>query len=219
MQQRSFSRPVAPITNFRAPTVVNNNVRRPTPSFAFGGQALNQVNNNNRNAALRNNIAINNRNARVSQQWNLHNQQLNRQAAISNRYRYQYAPAAVSRNWDHGHRHSWNNHNYRWYGNSWVIADYPYAYYPDYYGDGDDYYPDTTADYPDSSVPPVDYDNSDSLVADVQRALADQGFYRDAVDGDMGPNTQGAITAYQQARRLPVTGRIDARLLNSLGLD
>jgi hypothetical protein len=218
VQQRSFARVNTPVNNYRAPVRPNyinsnNHVRRPNPSIAFGGSSVNQI---NQRRVIANNVAVANQNARFNQQRALHNQQVYRQNQINARYRYQYAPQTVSRGWDRRHEHSWNNHNYRWYGNSWVIASaYPYDYS---YGGG------YVNDYPETveyttSVAPADYDDGDSLASDVQRALAEQGYYRGVIDGDVGPNTRNAIAAYQEAQRLPVTGRIDSRLLDSLGLE
>jgi hypothetical protein len=57
-----------------------------------------------------------------------------------------------------------------------------------------------------------------SLEASVQRELARRGYYRGPIDGDIGPGSRAAIRSYQYRHGLPVTGRIDRRLLRSLGL-
>ena len=59
---------------------------------------------------------------------------------------------------------------------------------------------------------------SDDLAVDVQRSLARRGYYRGAIDGDVGPGTRAAIRSYQYNRGLEVTGRIDGTLLRSLGI-
>jgi hypothetical protein len=59
---------------------------------------------------------------------------------------------------------------------------------------------------------------SDSLAVDVQRELRRHGYYHGAIDGAIGPESRGAIRAYQADRGLGVTGRIDSRLLRSLGI-
>ena len=59
---------------------------------------------------------------------------------------------------------------------------------------------------------------SDSLAVDVQRELRERGYYRGAIDGAIGPASRAAIRAYQADRGLTVTGRIDSRLLRSLGI-
>ena len=99
----------------------------------------------------------------------------------------------------------------------WAIIDggygygygygYPFAYDGGYYSEP---YVATTA---------PDYDTSDSIGTDVQRALAEQGYYRGSIDGDLGPMTRDAIAAYQRDHRLPVPGTINAPLLKSLDID
>jgi peptidoglycan hydrolase-like protein with peptidoglycan-binding domain len=56
-------------------------------------------------------------------------------------------------------------------------------------------------------------------VIDVQQALRRRGYYHGSIDGDAGPGTRGAIRAYQDDRGLAVTGRIDAALVRSLGIN
>ena len=77
---------------------------------------------------------------------------------------------------------------------------YPYGGYysqPDYY----------EGDYADENY---------SAETDVQAALADRGYYRGPIDGIIGTGTRRAVRAFQRDAGLPVTGRIDARLLNAL---
>lgn len=57
-----------------------------------------------------------------------------------------------------------------------------------------------------------------SLGSSVQRALRREGYYGGPVDGDLGPMSRAAIREYQAAHGLYVTGRVDSRLLRSLGL-
>ncbi len=80
-----------------------------------------------------------------------------------------------------------------WYGY------YPYGYYyyngPVYgktYGDG-------------------------SIVAEVQRPLARAGYYHGAIDGVVGPQTRGAIRAYERAHGLRVDGVISRQLIATMG--
>lgn len=60
--------------------------------------------------------------------------------------------------------------------------------------------------------------SSSSLEASVQRALRREGYYDGAVDGDIGPRSRAAIRDYQAENGLAMTGRIDSRLLRSLGI-
>jgi len=54
------------------------------------------------------------------------------------------------------------------------------------------------------------------LIRDVQRQLKGLGFNPGAVDGNYGEQTAAALRAYQQAYRLPVTGRLDEATVRSL---
>jgi peptidoglycan hydrolase-like protein with peptidoglycan-binding domain len=58
--------------------------------------------------------------------------------------------------------------------------------------------------------------NVSARVAEVQRALNAAGFNAGAVDGIAGRRTRAAISAYQEANGLFVTGEIDTGLLQSL---
>ena len=58
----------------------------------------------------------------------------------------------------------------------------------------------------------------DATVAAVQRRLARTGYYRGSVDGVIGNGTRTAIRAYERSHGLVVDGRIDRRLLVTMGL-
>jgi hypothetical protein len=58
----------------------------------------------------------------------------------------------------------------------------------------------------------------DQVVANLQAALQEQGYFSYAVDGQMGPLTRAAIMNYQRDHLLPITGSIDPATLGSLGL-
>ena len=57
----------------------------------------------------------------------------------------------------------------------------------------------------------------DQVIANVQGALQDLGYYLDEIDGVLGPTTRAALESYQQDNGLPVTGLIDPETLQSLG--
>jgi hypothetical protein len=59
---------------------------------------------------------------------------------------------------------------------------------------------------------------SGSTVAQVQRTLANEGYYKGAIDGEFGPRTHYAIRAYQRTHNLSVDGSITNRLLERMGL-
>jgi Putative peptidoglycan binding domain len=87
---------------------------------------------------------------------------------------------------------------------------YPYPYYPYPY---DAYYP--SYGYGGN---PGSYGVNDSLVVQVQRRLASDGYYSGPIDGVIGRGTRRAIRAYERDHGLPVDGAIHGRLLVTMGL-
>ncbi|MGH8102331.1 MAG: peptidoglycan-binding domain-containing protein, partial [Chthoniobacterales bacterium] len=93
-----------------------------------------------------------------------------------------------------------------WYPYYWDSPyDYGYNYYPYSYG------------YSNYGQPAYGY-TSDSVVQQVQSQLADEGYYRGAVDGVIGPQTRTAIRAYESRHRMPIDGAISNDLLSTMGL-
>jgi Putative peptidoglycan binding domain len=58
----------------------------------------------------------------------------------------------------------------------------------------------------------------DKVIADVQAALQEMGYYKGEVDGLIGPLTREALTAYQNDQGLVATAVIDEPTLDSLGM-
>ena len=58
----------------------------------------------------------------------------------------------------------------------------------------------------------------DQVVANVQVALRDRGYYAGATDGDMGPQTRAALAAFQADNGLAVTSAVDQPTLQTLGV-
>ena len=97
---------------------------------------------------------------------------------------------------------------------------YPYSYYGDYPYTGYSYYggyPYTGYNNYYSYYTPT-YGYNASMVAAVQRRLGQLGYYHGLVDGVIGPQTRGAIAAFESRNGLFVDGRINRPLLNRLGL-
>jgi len=117
-------------------------------------------------------------------------------------------------NCHHHHDHDWWRHHcvafifwdwgwWGWWDGWWYPA---WGYYSDsYYGYNE----------------PI-YGNGDlspeQIIASVQVALQQQGYYNFAIDGQMGPQTRAAIARYQSDHRLPITYGIDPATLGSLGI-
>jgi peptidoglycan hydrolase-like protein with peptidoglycan-binding domain len=56
-------------------------------------------------------------------------------------------------------------------------------------------------------------------VREVQRALQQQGYYQGAIDGIVGPKTKSGVREFQQDENLPVTGKVDEKTAEQLGVD
>jgi peptidoglycan hydrolase-like protein with peptidoglycan-binding domain len=69
---------------------------------------------------------------------------------------------------------------------------------------------------PKVNAKPGSAEPSRALVSEVQQLLWDRGYYRDAVDGLMGPATRDAVKRFQADAKLPVTGVVDQRLKGEL---
>ncbi len=52
----------------------------------------------------------------------------------------------------------------------------------------------------------------------IQETLRSQGHYRGEVDGVFGLRTRASIRAYQKAESLPITGQVDIRTADALGV-
>jgi hypothetical protein len=158
--------------------------------------------NRQRNLTFARNVALNrDKNVRIVNHWR--NDRF-RGANYAAFYNY-------NRVW---HDRWWWKHNHTnivfvlggwWYWNTgyWYPAwGYdPYAYYP---YDGPIYgYGDLTPD---------------RIIVNVQVALQQQGYYAGATDGDLGPQTRGALAAFQADHGLAVTSSVDKPTLQALGL-
>ena len=146
------------------------------------------------------------------------------------------------RNWDRGSDHFWQGHRCHFVNGSWVIFDlgfypwdtfwypygnyYGYGYYPymynsylynydpgyyDSYGSQNDQYYGANND-------DITVQSADSIVANAQEELAQQGYYRGEVDGILGPETSRAIARFQSNQGLRVTGVLTRDTVDALGL-
>jgi len=93
-----------------------------------------------------------------------------------------------------------------------------------YYLDAGYWYPalgyDPANDYYDYDGPIYTYGNllPDQVIANVQRALQQEGYYLGPVTGSLAPDTRAAIAKYQIDHGLILTGAIDQPTIESLGL-
>ena len=142
------------------------------------------------------------------------------------------------RNWDRQRDHWWHGHRCHFFNGSWVIFDlgfYPWDafWYPgNYYGYGYGYYPysynydpgyydsygDQSEQYYGPNSDDVTVQSADSIVANAQEKLAQQGYYRGEIDGILGPETSRAIARFQSNQGLRATGVLTRDTVEALGV-
>jgi hypothetical protein len=121
--------------------------------------------------------------------------------------------------WNHVHRDGTNHRHYyrrhpRFYTSLYSPFGYPYGY-----GYGYPYYGSSAALYYNGYHPQYGQSvGGGSVAVEVQRGLAQAGYYRGAVDGVIGAQTRSAIRAFERDNGLRVDGRIDDQLLETLGV-
>jgi hypothetical protein len=187
----------------------NNNVVTQTPSTNTTTTANTNPNGRNRNW---------NNNNNPNRNWsnNNTNQNRNRNWNNNNTTNFTYEQARRNHHRNHHDRSWWRSHYsrialfaggyYFWNSGYWYPA---YGYDP--------YYSNYTYDEP------IYGGNSDldpgQVIANVQSALQEQGYYNGEVDGLIGPNTRAALRNFQADNGLPVTAAIDGPTLQALGLN
>jgi hypothetical protein len=140
-----------------------------------------------------------------------HKVRQNRQTG-SNRFSY---ADALRRNWHEWHNRDW----WRQHCNNIVFVTGGY-----YFLDASYWYPaygyDPFNSYYDYDGPIYTYGNllPDQVIANVQAALQDAGYYFGAVTGSLSAETRAALVNFQRDYGLIVTGAIDEPTVETLGL-
>jgi Putative peptidoglycan binding domain len=121
------------------------------------------------------------------------------------------------------HRHQRNHHDRSWWRSRYNrFALFGSGYY---FWDSGYWYPaygyDSRYNSYSYAEPIYGYNDLDpeEVISTVQRKLQRLGYYRYAVDGQMGPATRAAIANYQRDTGISITAAIDEPTLQSLGLD
>jgi hypothetical protein len=120
----------------------------------------------------------------------------------------------------HAHRHEWHNRDW-WKQNCNTIVFVIGAYY---FLDAGYWYPawgyDPLNSYYDYDGPIYTYGNllPDQVIANVQGALQDAGYYFGAITGSLSVETRAALVNFQRDQGLIVTGAIDEPTVAALGL-
>ena len=131
-----------------------------------------------------------------------------------------------SQNWQ-GHQYNvFRNYHSEWHDQGWWHNHYPrvvFAFGAPYYWNAGYWFPAWGYNanayyawdgpiYAPHNLPP------DQVIANVQSALQQQGYYQGEVDGLLGPITRDAIANYQRDHGLYTTSTIDEPTLQSLGM-
>ena len=134
---------------------------------------------------------------------------------------------AGSQNWQGQQYTVFRNYKSEWHDRNWWHSRYgnnltfvfgaPYYWSAGYWFPAWGYYPNAYYAwdgpiYAYNRLPP------DQVIANVQTALQQQGYYGGEVDGLIGPLTRGAIADYQRDHGLYTTSTIDQPTLRSLGM-
>jgi Putative peptidoglycan binding domain len=118
------------------------------------------------------------------------------------------------------HWHEWHDRNW-WHNNCETIVFVNTGYY---FLDGSYWYPaygyDPLQNYYDYDGPIYTYSNllPDEVIANVQTALQDAGYYYGPISGSLSVDTRAAIANFQRDYGLPITGAIDEATVEALGL-
>jgi len=120
----------------------------------------------------------------------------------------------------HRHRHERHDRDW-WHGHCETIVFVNTGYY---FLDGNYWYPalgyDPLNNYSDYDGPIYTYGNllPDEVIADVQVALQDGGYYSGPITGSLSGETRAALANFQRDYGLPINGSIDEPTVETLGL-
>jgi hypothetical protein len=131
-----------------------------------------------------------------------------------------------SQNWQGQNYAVFRNYQSEWHDQGWWHSHYnnvvfvfgaPYYWNAGYWFPAWGYAPNA---YYAWDGPIYGYNNlpPDQVIANVQAALQQQGYYHGEVDGLLGPLTRGAIADYQRDHGLYTTSTVDQPTLESLGM-
>jgi len=131
-----------------------------------------------------------------------------------------------SQNWQGANYQVFRNYKSEWHDKGWWRSHYPrvvfvfggwYYWNAGYWFPAWGYAPNAYYFY---NGPIYGYHGMppDQVIANVQAALQQQGYYQGDVDGLLGPLTRDAIANYQRDHGLYVTSAIDQPTLQSLGM-
>ena len=233
--------------NFQQPNTVGNSnamYKKGKKSQNFQGQGQGQGGLNsganqtkfNKSKNLNANKNLNmNKNLNANKNFKFQKKQFNLQTNNKNYVINKYKTVNYNANYKIPGAYKWKGAQYQvfanyhpvWHDTWWWNWHHPHVtfiYGGWYYWDNYYWYP--AWGYAPSSVYVYDgpiYASSPSedpgqVVANVQSALQEQGYYQGEIDGVLGPQTRAALAEYQSAQGLEPTGAVDEPTLQTLGM-
>jgi hypothetical protein len=202
-------------------THVNKSFKKTTTT---GGNLSSTANSTtfNKSKTINKNITVN-KNFKV-QKFNLPKQPNAKYQAVKFNQNYKIAGA---QNWKGAKYQVFVNYQPQWHDQWWwqshhtnivFVFGSPYYWDTGYWYPAWGYNPGATFyfDGPIYASSP-EYDPG-QVVANVQSALQQQGYYQGEIDGVLGPQTRAALAEYQSAQDLEPTGAVDEPTLERLGI-
>ena len=206
---------------------VNNSAKYKQNKFKnqsnISSSASNTSFNKSKNVNINKNVNVN-KNYKV-QKFNLQNNPQGKYQAVKFNQNYKIAGA---QHWKGSQYVVFKNYHPQWHDQWWwdqhyhnhitIVFGAPYYWdagywYPAWgYNPGASFYFDGPI-Y--ASNPQMD---PGQVVANVQSALQQEGYYQGDIDGVLGPQTRAALAEYQSAQGLEPTGAVDEPTLDSLGM-
>ena len=186
------------------------------------GQTTAKTTTFNKTTNLNKNITVN-KNFKV-QHFNLGNQPSGKYQAVKFNGNFHIAGA---QNWKGSKYVVFQNYHPQWHDQGWWHSHHNHIVFvfgSPYYWDSGYWYPawgyDPGASYYYDG--PIYASNPEmdpgQVVANVQTALQEQGFYQGDIDGVLGPQTRAALAEFQSAQGLEPTGVVDEPTLETLGM-
>jgi hypothetical protein len=151
------------------------------------------------------------------------NRSQRREKTVANRETFKDAKNNRTSYFDALKRHRGERHDCNWWRKHFPIIVFVNTGY--YFWDAGYWYPawgyDPLYDYYDYDGPIYTYGEllPDQVIANVQSALQEEGYYSGPITGSLSPLTRAALATYQRDHGLIATGAIDEPTIESLGLD
>ena len=189
---------------------------------SLNNAASNTTFNKTKNVNINKNVTVN-KNFKV-QKFNLGNSPKGNYQAVKFNQNYKIQGA---QNWKGSKYVVFKNYHPQWQNQWWWSHHYNHitiVFGAPYYWDAGYWYPawgyDPGASYYFDG--PIYASNPEmdpgQVVANVQSALQQQGYYQGEIDGVLGPQTRAALAEYQSAQGIEPTGAVDEPTLETLGM-